>query len=305
MYPTLSLSAIPLDKETARRLPRRLAYYHLAIPIAADDEGVTVAMAYPEQDIVVRVLASALDAPVIPVRSPRHEISRALDSVWQTDGETTASGVAVWSETPEGMDWAAGWADALAAALGLARDDTPDDLLTRLHDSPPALLAAHVVSPATLTALLNRAGASLLLARGAPRPLARILHVLRGHAPDRRALDWVIPIAHHTGAAVNLLAASPPLRETLDTPLASNFAGMLIPNHPARLTEYGEILHSVDVRGRIRVRQAALLDAVADELAAQPPYDLVVIAAEAYGDFVARLLERLAGDATPFLVIKP
>jgi hypothetical protein len=55
MYPLLALADISIDPELARRLPRRLAYYHLALPIAQDEDDITLAMAYPENRRVVDV----------------------------------------------------------------------------------------------------------------------------------------------------------------------------------------------------------------------------------------------------------
>src|SRR5829696_4660784 len=85
MYPFLSLADVHLDSDIAQRLPRRLAYYHLALPIAQDADGITVAMAHPEYPKVIFVLEAALGARVIPVRSFAETIRQRLDDVWQRE----------------------------------------------------------------------------------------------------------------------------------------------------------------------------------------------------------------------------
>jgi hypothetical protein len=59
MYPNVSLDDFPLDEALARRLSRQLAYYHLALPIGIDDEGITIAMAQPDNVKAREIIQSA------------------------------------------------------------------------------------------------------------------------------------------------------------------------------------------------------------------------------------------------------
>ncbi len=117
MFPFLSLDDIDLDLEIARHLPRRLAYYHLALPIAQDGEGITVAMVHPENQKVVSVLASALDAKIIPVRSFGETIRLQVDRVCQVQHGADLFRVRYWASTSEALVRSAWYIDHLIAAL--------------------------------------------------------------------------------------------------------------------------------------------------------------------------------------------
>jgi len=307
MYPLLSLSQITLNTQLARRLPRRLAYYHLALPIAYDEDHIAVAMAHPDNQAVVKVLEAVLGASVTPVRSAAEEIKRSLDYVWQEDSEAGASTLLYWTDKPECEANVRSYAAEIAAALSLNCEDTQPEsmtaLLQRSQEVRPALIVCCVADSQLLAQLVNRSTASILLVREAQTLPRNILHVLRGHTPDRRVLDWVIPIAHRDSAPVTLLAAATPSYGQ-GSPLLSDFANLLSPNHSAHLTEYGQVLASVNVTGRVKIRQGVLEDVIVSELS-ERSYDMVAIAAEAYGDFVYRVLQRLNGNACAFLVIKP
>src|SRR5215475_11955268 len=92
-YPFLSLKWVTVDPSVARRLPRRLAYYYLALPIAHDDDDITVVMAYPDNPNVVTVLQSSLGAHIVPVRGSALEIKSTLDLMWSAFTEPVESEV--------------------------------------------------------------------------------------------------------------------------------------------------------------------------------------------------------------------
>lgn len=308
MYPLLSLSQITLNSQLARRLPRRLAYYHLALPIAYDEDYIAVAMAHPDNQTVVKVLEAVLGAAITPVRSDAEEIKRSLDYVWQEDNEAAISSVLFWTDKPECEANLRCYAVEIAAALSLncgeeAQPESMAALLQRAQEVRPALIVCCVADSQLLAQLVNRSTASILLVREAQNLPKNILHVLRGHTPDRRVLDWVIPIAHHDDAPVTLLTAASSSYGQ-GSPLLSDFANLLFPNHSTHLTEYGQVLASVNINGRLKIRQGILEDAIVNELS-ERSYDMVAIAVEAYGDFVYRVLQRLNGNPCAFLIIKP
>jgi hypothetical protein len=312
MFPLLPLTGVSPDVELARRLPRRLAYYHLALPIAQDEDHITVAMAYPDKAQVISVLETVLGMKVMPVRSDPGEIRAALDLIWQDAGEARALTLLAWSDTVEDQERLRDYALGIAPAFGLACDRTGidaislDDLLLAAQKINPALIVAAVNDPPTLESLLHRAATPVLLMRGSPKFPGKILHILRGHTPDRYALDWIIPLAHHFSASVTLLAAatSAVTDYRQGSPLISDFANLLLPNHPTRLAEFGQVLASVGLKGKLKIRQGLLDMVVMSEITAQP-YDFVAIATEAYGDFVYRVLQRLPDISASFLIIKP
>jgi hypothetical protein len=97
VYPLLSLSQISIDPELARRLSRRFAYYHLVLPIAQDEDKITVAMAHPDNQRVVEVISATMGTAITPVRSRPDDIRRLLDAIWDYEGESGQSGLMYWT----------------------------------------------------------------------------------------------------------------------------------------------------------------------------------------------------------------
>ena len=310
MYPLLSLSQISIDPNLARRLPRRLAYYHLALPIAEDGEDITLAMAYPDNQRVIEVIRSALNAVAItPVRSHGEEIRRVLDSIWEQESETRPSSIVYWSSDPDQRPALQAYAQQIAAALSI-------DLLDALYNVSleafidqvqllrPALAICAAPDLATSTNLIARLPTSLLLLRGAFTPPRHILHALRGHTPDQRVLDWIIPLAQNYNAQITLLAVATSVTLKQGNPLISDFARLILPGHPGHVVEYGQMLTDMKLRGRIKIADGLLQDVMIDALE-NVDYDLVAIATENNGKFIQGILERLTEHTRAFLIIKP
>ncbi len=72
----------------------------------------------------------------------------------------------------------------------------------------------------------------------------------------------------------------------------------------AHIAECRRSLSDMGIAGRLKIRQQTLLSAIQAELS-ERPYDLVAIAAEAYGDFVHQVGEIVHLHTPAFLVIKP
>lgn len=309
MYPLLSLSQISIDPELARRLPRRLAYYHLALPIAQDEEYITLAMAYPDNHRVVEVIQNALGTTVAPVRSHAHDIRRILDTVWANEGETRQSGLMGWTANPDDKIALATYIQSLKAVLSL--EETPPisqdalvDFIAQVNAVRPMLAVCVAANSELCRTLISGISTSLLLLRGSFTLPQTILHALRGHTPDQRALDWVIPLAQYFEAQITLLAAANSLTAPQGSPLMSDMARLILPEHPAQVVEYGKMLASMNLHGRIRVADGLLEDVLVQTLEVEP-YDLVAIATENNGKFVQSVLARLHDNTSAFLVIKP
>lgn len=308
MYPTLSLSQIPLDDVLARRLPRRLAHYHLALPIAEDDDGITVAMAYPENARAVTLIEGALGARVLPVRSFPGDLQTAIDRVWQVAADQGAGGLLTWADSEQGRVLAATAAELMAPALAepviVCPAETLNDLIDYLQTSGPELLVVHIEAPGVLAELLSRSPVSLLLVRGTPTEPSAMLQLLRGHSPDRKGFDWLLPLARHFHKTVTLLAAAEPsvMDHQHGSPLNSDFADLVLSDND--LHRYGDLLSASGVGGRLKIRQQALTEAVLTETAGLT-YNFLAVAVEAYGDFVAALIPRLSPQISFVLIIKP
>ena len=299
MFPFLSLQDINLDIQLARQLPRRLAYYHLALPIARDDEQITVAMAHPENQQVIKVLEATLDATVIPVHSFAEMIRQALDRVWQTPLPVTTLNVLYWAQSSDDLDHSAEYVETMLGALG---HDFRVERTTasEIPEENTDLVIAIPSSPQKLDALF-RTAASLLILRNPLHQPRNILHILRGHIPDYRVLDWLIPIAQQNHAVVTLL-----IDVDEEKTLVSELGNFLTAQDKryAHVTECRLRLTEMNVAGRLKIRQETLLNAVRDELT-EYSYDLVAIAAEAYGDFAHQVSRVIDTHAPAFLVVKP
>jgi hypothetical protein len=307
VFPFLSLADVHLDTDLAQRLPRRLAYYHLALPIAQDADGITVAMAHPEYSKVILVLEGALGARVIPVRSFAETIRQRLDDVWQREPLAqpvdTFDGLRVthWARSADELLHSEGYLRYFLDALERETQVEISVMSEFLASSSTDLIVAAVGD--ALPNVLFHMQASLLVIRPDALPPRTILHVLRGHIPDYRVLDWLIPLSRQNVAEVTLLMSidgyskKPPMSDLSSILLAQD-------RRNTHITECRRRLSGANVAGRLKLRQGELLVAIRDELA-ERPYDLVAIAAEAYGDFAQQVSELVQESSPAFLVIKP
>jgi nucleotide-binding universal stress UspA family protein len=296
-YPYLSLSRISIDPALARKLPRRLAYYYQALPLARDDDQLALVMAHPENQDAIAVLQAIMGERIVPVMGSSDEIKAALHTIWLCWGES-AQAPAVAEVVARALDAELTCLDATQSGL--------DTVLTVAHEGQYNLTVIDAPQGEPLARVLRQSSTPVLLVRGALLTLRRILLVLRGHSPDESVLDWVVPLAHMGQAAVTLLTVAPTTVRGIQRRAPQSLAGFLsAENEPGkhvmacarRLTEAG-------IPGQLKLRQGESEREIAGEVG-QGHYDLVTIAAEAHGDFVQRVLNRLGGSRQPVLVIKP
>lgn len=306
MYPFLSLADVHLDAELAQRLPRRLAYYHLALPIAQDSDGITVAMAHPDNPKVISVLEGALGARVIPVRSFAETIREQLDRVWLDErhpGPADSSAgfrVTYWAASPGAQARSAGYVTKFLVALGREAQVIPG---TADEFAANTDLIIAVVGADPPPAALFRTRASLLIVRDSTIFPRSIVHILRGHIPDYRALEWLIPLARYGAGDVTLFMS---VDGETTKPLISGLSSILLAQdrRKAHINECRRLLNEAKIAGRLKIRQGEPLVAIRDELN-EHRYDLVAIAAEAYGDFAQQVGDVIGSTPAAFLVIKP
>lgn len=308
MYPFLSLADVHLDSDLARRLPRRLAYYHLALPIAQDADGITVAMAHPEYPKVILVLEAALGARIIPVRSFAETIRQQLDDIWQREAQALPADsfdglrVVHWARSEVALQQSEPYVRHFLGAL--ERETQTRTSITSEYGASlaPDLIIAAVGDAAPPDGLFH-SPASLLVLQNASALPRRILHVLRGHIPDYRVLDWLVPLSRKRAAQVTLLIG---VDGASRKPPVSDLSTILLTQdgRNRHISECRQRLSEAQVAGSLKLRQGELLTAVRDELA-ERPYDLVAIAAEAYGDFAQQVGELVRVSVPAFLVIKP
>ena len=307
-FPYLSLSRILIDPAAARKLPRRLAYYYRALPLARDDDQLTLVMAHPENQAAIAVLQAILGERIVPVQGSGDEIKAMLHLVWAGEPDPAVARVLCWGKSAHVVAVADVVARALAAQTTCldANQSSLETVLTVAHEGLYNLTVIDTPQGELLARVLRQSSTPVLLVRGAPLTLRHILLVLRGHSPDESVLDWVIPLAHMGQAAVTLLTVAPTTARGSQRRIPQSLVGFLsAENEPGRhvmacvhrLTEAG-------IRGQLKLRQGEPEHEIAGEVA-QGNYDLVTLAAEAHGDFVQRVLSHLDGLHQPVLVIKP
>jgi nucleotide-binding universal stress UspA family protein len=317
-YPYLSLSRISIDPTLARKLPRRLAYYYLALPLARDDDQLTLIMAHPENQAAIAVLQAVLGERIVPVQGSGEEIKATLNLIWSGETDPAASRILCWGASPERVSQAMSVAEVVAQAFSAqttcldASQSSLETVLTVAREGQYSLTVIDAPEGEPLSRVLRQSSTPVLLVRGALLALHRILLVLRGHSPDESVLDWVVPLAQVGQAAVTLLTVAPLAARGLQrrARMPHGLAGYLSSeNEPGKhVMDCARRLTEAGIRGQLKLRQGEPEVEIAGEVA-QGGYDLVTIAAEAHGDFVQRVLvqiDRLAtGSQQPVLVIKP
>jgi hypothetical protein len=309
--PYLALNQIVLDAELVRRLPRKLAYYHLALPLAADDDQISVAMAYPDNRLVIDLLTGVLAAPIVPVQASPAEIRAALDHIWQFVKEPVPHWLS-WGDNLFTANRAHNVALPLSRLFSAKMTDLRDnDLTTVIGFTQQDKYHFTVVSDAphdTMADLVRGAATPLLLLFGDFNlPFKRVLLSLRGHSPDLSALDWLIPLATDAQAETTVLAVTAAPQPGQRRPVHS-LAVLLDPENDAaqHLTDCTERLFEAGIRGYTKYCQGDPVEQIAAEFQ-KGRYDLLVIISEAHGDFVQAVLAAVENHEAPHavLVVKP
>ncbi len=305
LYFDLTAFADTTDSELLKRVDRRVASYYLAVPLAGEDNRVTVATAYPDNAAALGVLRRLLRADVVPVSSPEAELHEAIARIYPA-ADPAQGAVVCWADDPAWYDAVTATANAFGQAAGrpviiLHHSETADDVLRRAaYDF--SLLVTHVSDPDSLERLVRRSPVSLLLVRGAYRHIDQVLVALRGFGSDHETLDRVLPILSREGSGATVLP--------LSRSGAARLNDLLADRSPARqhLQRFLSDLDRKNVRVDIRLSQGDPADQIMNELA-EGGHGMLVIAAEAEGEFVLRVLARIEQSGCwpdrPVLLVKP
>lgn len=296
-YPYLSLKNITIDTLLAQRIPRHLAYYHLALPIADDDDLITLVMVHPDNEKVRLLFEEQLGAKVFAVQGSGREIKATLDLLYPDE---------IAASTPRFLSWSANQPDsALECARTLAKnfsenavclDASQNSLETVLQIAQEGQYFLSVIDTSnSISDLLRKSKTSLLLLRGAEMKFEKILVALQGHSPDKRTLEMVAPLAK-TAQVTILGVAAPMKRHTIQ-----GISTLLNPSTEAgaHIAECADLLPD----GYLKLRQGIPHEQIAAEFV-EGDYDLLAIAVETYGGFVYRIVEA-ANNQNHILAVKP
>ena len=121
LYFDMGTFANNADRELLNQIPRQVAAYYLALPLAREAGQVTVVTAYPENVAALGVLARLLHAQIVPVASPETDLQAAIARIYPASAPLAQS-ILVWTDEPE-------WSEAVirtARAFGRALDQGAD-----------------------------------------------------------------------------------------------------------------------------------------------------------------------------------
>lgn len=296
---------ISIDPELIKQVPYALSSYYLALPLAQENGSVSVVMAHPDNQAALLALERLLGATIVPVAGAAGAIQAMLEHVYQPAKKTTARMLA-WSELTEWQTAVAEAAAAFSRALGLslttpAAPATLADALALARAGEFSLTVLNLSEKSDVMVVLNHSTTPVLLVRGPYTPPRQILVALRGFASDELILDVIAPLVEQNQACVSIM----PLAgfSALQPPISNNEG--LMPQHLERCLAH---LCGSGGHAGLKFRQGQPVEQVVNELH-QGDYDLLVIAAEAQGDFVGSVLtavsERHAHDGRAVFILKP
>lgn len=308
LYFDLNTFVDSADDDLLRRVDRRVATYYLAVPLAGEDDRVTVATACPDNAGALRVLERLLEAAVVPVAGSEDELLATIARLYPETAPGQAA-IMAWTDDPAWANAVIATANAFGRALErpviiLDATTTPDEVIARAgYDF--SLIVARAADGAGLERMVRRSPVSLLLVRGDFAPVEHSLVALRGYGSDFATLERVYPLLAREGAGATVLPLSPGQPES-GRPNGGPFNG-----NPSARRHLRKFLHETGCRHfavDIRLSQGDPVGQIAGELA-RGEYDLLVMAAEAEGDFVWRVLSRIEGEQAwpgrPVLIVKP
>ena len=300
-----AIAAAPADSDLLRRVDRRVATYYLALPLAGEDNRVTVATAYPDNADALRVLERLLQAAVVPVAGSEDDLLAAIARFYPESAPGEAA-VMAWSDDPAWTEPVIAAANAFGRAAGrpvVIMDSTAavDEVIARAgYDF--SLLVAHVSGAAARERLVRQSPVSLLLVRGPYAPIDRTLVALRGYGSDFETLERIYPLLAREGTGATVLPLTHPGSARGGDPLNGNAAAR------RHLRQFLRDANRSGARVDIRLSQGDPADQIAGELAGGR-YDMLVVAAEAEGEFVWRVLSRIEREGIwperPVMLVRP
>lgn len=307
----LELTDIKVDSSLIKRVPYSLAAYYQALPLGYEDGFLSLAIAHPENETALTVLQELLGLAIVPVRVSEASIRDALAHAYGIETASTQKTLA-WCASQEDAEAVKQVARTFASESAASHREgrisylSPDlELETALTVAREGRYNLIVLCPPEaqpLSPLLTGSSASMFFLQPGPADFRRVLMVLRGYSSDWWLLDWLAPLLCQGDSNITLL----PLEQQEKAAAQGTFA------FPCSSQEHLKVLlhHPALLPGRttVKFRQGHTVRQVIDEIV-QGAYDLVVIAAEGYGDFVGRILcalDKLSpGDLPAVFVGKP
>ncbi len=308
MYPNISLENLSLDQELARRLPRQLAYYHLALPIGIDDDGMTVVMAQPDNIKAHEIIQNAIGQTIIPVRAEADAIRQHLDYVWEVSLTAYWNTIAVQDDPMLGK-----YAQIFAEVY--------NSNVVDIEELPNGASSLHIQRLVTEIDLSY----STLLVQDHWQPIQHILQIVRLHSPDEKLLELLMPLSKHQDASLTLLVPKKVewrVVHQLDKATNKMVESRVMTQVPSTNDDIIQLLDTQSKEGQLllALRQKVEFahvkayvslqqeEAVASilQFLKKHPHTLVAMAADAYGEYVHMVRRSLVhSEMLALLILKP
>jgi hypothetical protein len=221
---------------------------------------------------------------VIPVRSEAEQIHRLLDTIWPPVQELPWLQITAPHDDPVVHHYAQQFAGVFGSRIAEGGGDVSENTLFIRRFS-------ETLSPKLLS--------STLLVNRIAQPIARILHLVRLHTPDQVVVASLVPLAKAHASEVVLLP---------DTGVVSGDLAYLTDRDTPQgqhLAKIRQQLSQQSIAGQLRLRQGTFIEIIRAEVANRA-YDLVAVAADAYGEIAEGLTDVIRPYQIPaVLVIKP
>lgn len=296
----------------ARRLSPVVALRHHALPVAARNRQVTVAMADPTDAAAREAIASDLGIEPCTVRGDQMAIDRVLAELWCD--EQMATHLLASTIRGGGAEELASYVDYLKNLLGgnVGCISAEASFTSPLEDTAPQceLVIVGMPEDAGSQGLSSRSfegvalsgwSASVLLARRPSWPLRGVLLVIQGEVRDEEATDWTLRLAEPSGASVTALAVVPPVSAMYHgtARMEGGLAELLATDTPlgGEMRRVARRLVDRGVEGTLRLRQGSPEWEIRRELV-EGHFDLLVIGGASRSGVRRLVLGDLAASLT-------
>jgi nucleotide-binding universal stress UspA family protein len=330
MSQRLQIDGIPLDTILAKKLPARLAFSYHMLPLAFENNRVTVAMADPENKFAIEAVGSALGATPYIVKSDQSWIDKLLFELWPNYQDSDLH-LLICSVTNRPLIAFREYSNYIRNLLMVSNGNISSlhgiekicmytleesidviDLLIleETINSKPRKSSLQIPD---VQRVIKKYKPSVLVAREPQWPLRKILIVLGCENRDHVALDWIMKLAIPCQAEVTMLAVLPPVPRMYQGLPGMSVEIPQILKGKSALGKHLECLvgrleaHGVDVN--LKIPEGDTKWVIYQEVI-EIDYDLIAVAAEP-DDWLKRVLLRgvvdpvLGSAKRPIFIARP
>lgn len=313
-HPThLTIDDLIVNRTVARRLSPTVAFRYHALPIATDNDRVTVAMANPNDEAACTAIADSLGVQPYVVKGNQGTIDQQLAQIWPDVVWLETLKILVYHRDSPIANDVKRYAEYMEFLLNgqlasfqleqthanfndlVEQASCGQDLV--IFGEPDQSLIKKILSGPVGCKAAEWVPTSVLVARQPRWPLKRVLLITRGYQIDNMAVDWLIRLAQPSRALATVLALTPNssvMCQRASTAMPCGLADWLASETPLghQLRRITQQLTNWEIQGRLHFRQGTLTRQIEQEVAGGD-YDLVVVAADPDDWWHRRLVGRV------------